>query len=704
MSTAAGSSVPSAAAQALLKPWTGNFGGLPPWSTVQAEAFVPAFQEALTEATAEVQRIAEQSEAATFANTVEEMERMGKTLDALKAIFGVHVSNLNTPAVAEAEKVVMPKLAEFSDSIIQNEKLFHKVEQVWNHDGAAGIDGTKLEKPAFRLLERRYKEFVRNGARLSADQKKKLSEINQRLATLFSEFNQHILEEEKEVTWIYSEGELAGLPESLVGALKQAAVGKGKPDLWCVPTTRSFVEQVLEAAVDRSLRERVFNAFIRRGDNDNEHNTSLIIREILELRASRAELLGYPSHAHWRMEPNMARHPETALQLLMKVWPKAVARVQEEVAEMQALAKEEGFAGEIEPWDYRFYAEKLRKAKYDLDFGEVTPYLECDQLRQAAMWCAETNYGIQFVERPEIEVYHPDVRVWEVRRLEGPDAGQTVGLFYFDPYSREGKRSGAWMTEYRTQHFFDKGALPIVSNNSNFIKAPAGQPTLVSYDDAITLFHEFGHGLHGLLSRVKYPGQAGTNVSLDFVELPSQINERWFLTEQVLSKFALHHETKQPIPTALVDKIMKASKFRKGFDTVEYLSCAILDLQLHMKSAEEIDSFNATDFEAEALKAIGMPKQMVLRHRLPHFSHLFADDGYSAGYYSYMWADVLVADAAEAFQQALGGFFDKTLAAKFRDEVLSRGDSEDAATCFRNFRGRDPDPSALFRFRGFPTD
>lgn len=676
----------------MLAPWTGDFGGLPPWDKVKVADFVPAFEAAIAAAEAEVDAIAANPAKPNFENTIAAMEKQGRALTRLGTQFYVFDSTMNDAAMQETSKAIYPKLAAYSDKVAQNEALFRRVEAIYKGKGYK-----KLNPAQKRLVEDNYKTFVRNGVNLDEAGKKRLTEINQRLAALYTEFSQNQLADEQNyVTWV-KKTQLKGLPDAVVSGMKDAAKTKGKPGQYAVLNTRSAVEPVLTYAEDRKLREQVWRTFVNRGDNGGETDNNKIIAEILKLRAERAKLLGYKTHAHWRVEPQMAKTPEAALALLESVWPKAVARVKEEVADMQAIADKEGARIKIAPWDYRYYQEKVRKAKYDLDMNEVKPYLQLEKLREGMMWAASELYGIDFQPIDNVPVYHPDVRVWKV---VDRTTGKPSGLWYFDPYAREGKQSGAWMSEYRTQSKFDGEVLPIVSNNSNFVKTTDGKPILISWDDAETLFHEFGHALHGLLSNVTYPSQAGTNTATDFVEFPSQINEHWLSTPEVLSKFAIHYETGAPIPQALVDKIKATQTFNQGFATVEYLASALVDMKLHLAGDAEIDP---DKFERETLAALGMPEEIVMRHRTPQFGHIFSGDGYSAGYYSYLWSDALTADAAEAFVEA-GGFFDKATATRFKTCILSAGDTRDQAEEFRCFRGRDVDTAALMRKRGFPVD
>ena len=680
----------------LLKPWTGPYGGVPPWKMVNATEFPAAFEAAIRQAQEEIQKIADDSAEPTFQNTFVALEKAGQPLDRLQSIFGVHSSNLNLGPMPDIEKVIAPKLSKFFDSITQNTKLFKRLESVYNSDQMESL--TPAEK---RLAKDRYENFVRQGAKLNEQEKQQLSEINQQLAGLFTQFSQNVLhDEENYVTWISDEKQLAGLPQSTIDAMASAAESIGGDEYengakWCVTNTRSSMEPFLTYADDRDLRETVWTKYYSRGDNGGEYDTNQIITRILRLRAQRAKLLGYETHAHWRLEPQMAKNPETAMELMMKVWPKAVARVKEEVADMQQVADSEGANITIKPWDYRYYAEKVRKAKYDLDFNEVKPYLQLDKLREGMMWAAGELYGFQFTPVNNVEVFHPDVSVYEVTR-----DGNHVGLWYFDPFARRGKRSGAWMTAYRVQRNMDQPITPIVSNNSNFIKGKPGEPVLISWDDAVTLFHEFGHALHGLCSDVKYPSQAGTSVPRDYVEFPSQLNEHWLSTPEVLKRFAVHYETGEPMPKELLEKIENAATFNQGFSTVEYLASALVDMKLHLAGNVEIDP---DQFERETLKELGMPSEIVMRHRTPQFSHIFADDGYSAGYYSYLWSDALTADAAEVFEEA-GTYYKPELAKSLFDNIMSVGDTIDPAEGFKKFRGRPVDTGALLRKRGFPVD
>jgi peptidyl-dipeptidase Dcp len=676
----------------LLQPWEGNYGGVPPWDQIRPEEFPEAFEGAIKEANVEIEAIADSSEPATFENTLEALERAGQTLDRLTSMFGVHAGNLNLGPIPEMESQIAQKLAAWHDSVTQNQKLFDRIKDVKEHDQFDTLTAVQQ-----RLVEERYKSFVRRGASLSDDDKTELSKINSNLADLYTKFSQNVLaDEEKYVTWVEDEERLSGLPDSLIASMAAAAEGKGQPGKWAIENTRSSMEPFLSFADDRELREQVWRTYFSRCDHGDENDNKGIITSILKLRARRAKLLGYPTHAHWRLEPQMAKTPEAAMDLMTNVWSKAVARVREEVADMQAIADAGASQIKIEPWDYRYYAEKVRAAKYDLDFNLVKPYLQLSQLVEGMMWAASQVFSLQFNQVHDVPVFHPDVEVWQVLDHDGGE----IGLFYLDPYARKGKRSGAWMTSYRDQHCMDRPVTPLVSNNSNFIRAQDGQPTLISWDDATTLFHEFGHALHGLLSKVTWPSQSGTNVAHDFVEFPSQVYEHWLSTPEVLKKFATHYQTGEPMPEELLEKIENAATFNQGFGTVEFLASALVDMKLHLAGDTAIDP---EQFEKETLAELGMPSEIVMRHRMPHFSHIFSGDGYSAGYYSYLWADALTADAAEAFEEA-GSFFDQKLGQRLKETVLSVGDTVEAAESFRRFRGRDVDTSSLLRKRGFPVD
>jgi peptidyl-dipeptidase Dcp len=679
------------ASHPLAGPWAGPYGGVPPFDRVKVADVKPALEAAMSEQLAEVDAIASDPAAPSFENTIAALERAGRSFDRVTTIYNVWSSTMNGPEFQAVEREMAPRLAAFEDEITQNAKLFARIAAVYE-----ARDDANLTAEQKRLTWFHYTNFVRAGARLDAPAKKRLSDINQRLAALFTNFSQNVLGDETERLLILDrEVDLVGLPDSLRASAAAAAEAQGHKGKWVVLNTRSSVDPFLTYSERRDLRERVWRNFVSRGDNGDARDNNKIISEILALRAERARLLGYETHAHWRLESSMAGGPERALALLEAVWKPAVARVREEVADMQAIADQEDASITIEPWDYRFYAEKVRKAKYDLDENEVKPYLQLERLRDGMFWVAERLLGLHFEPITGIPTYHPDVQVWQAKDA----AGSHVGLWYFDPYARPGKRSGAWMNAYRAQERFDHAVTTIVSNNANFVKGASGSPVLISWTDAETLFHEFGHALHGLSSNVSYPSLAGTRVFRDYVEFPSQLLEHWLPTPEVLDRFALHHQTGQPIPKELVAKIERAETFNQGFATTEYLASALVDMKLHLAGARPIDP---GAFERETLQALGMPREIVMRHRTPHFSHVFSSDAYSAGYYSYLWADTLTADAFEAFTEA-GGPWDKSVAQRLRDHIFSRGNTVDPVEAYRAFRGRDAGIAALMRKRGFPV-
>lgn len=679
------------AANPLLEKWVGPYGGVPPFDKVKIDDFKPALEAAMAENLAEIDKIATQKSAPTFENTIVALERSGEALDRVQTIFGVWSNSMNSREFEPIDAAMSPKLAAHSDKITQNESLFKRIEAVYNSPAKK-----KLTKEQQRLVWVYYNNFVHAGAKLDAGKKARLSEINQALASLFTKFSQNLLGDESELfLLIEKESDLEGLPQSLKDAAGRAAKAKGKEG-WMISNTRSSIDPFLTYADNRSLREKAWRLFVNRGDNGDARDNNALITEILQLRAERAKLFGLPTHAHWKLQPQMAKNPENAMKLMEGVWPAAVARVHEEVADMQALADRDVGKLKIEPWDYRYYMEKVRKERYDLDENQVKPYLQLDKMRDAMFWVAGELFNFSFRPVKDVPVFDPDMSVYEVTNRK---TGKHVGLWYFDPYARKGKRSGAWMNAYRSQHRFDKDVATIVSNNSNFLKGKAGDPVLISWDDATTMFHEFGHALHGLSSNVSYPTLSGTNVARDYVEFPSQLLEHWLSTPEVLQKFAVHYETGKPITQELVEKIKQADTFNEGFATTEYLASALVDMKLHLAGDQKIDP---DKFEKDTLASLGMPHELVMRHRTPQFGHLFSSDSYSAGYYSYLWSDVLTADAFEAFRGGKGPY-DKAVGAKLIKYVFSVGNTIDPAEGYRLFRGRDPKVEALMRKRGFPV-
>src|SRR5215203_1663682 len=674
----------------LLAEWAGPHGGTPPFDRVQVPLFRPALEAGMAENLAEIDKIAADKSAPGFENTIATLERTGSKLDRVTTVYGVWSSTMNSPEFQAVQREMAPRLAAFGDKITQNEALFKRIEAVYNSRAKS-----KLTPEQQRLSWLYYTNFVRAGARLSPEAKKRLSQINQQLAGLYTKFSKNVLAEETDQFIVLkSEDELAGLPQSLRDAAAAAAETKKQPGSWVIMNTRSSIDPFLTYSDRRDLREKAWRMFVNRGDNAGEHDNNAIITEILQLRAERAKLLGYATHAHWRLENAEANTPERAMELMEAVWKPAVARVHEEVTDMQALADKEGAKIKIEPWDYRYFMEKVRKAKFDLDQNEVKQYLQLEKLREGIFWVAGELFNFNFTQVTNVPVAHPDIRVWEVT---DKTSRKHIGLWYFDPYARAGKRSGAWMNAYRTQERINGDITTIVSNNANFVKGKPGEPLLISWDDATTMFHEFGHALHGLNSNVTYPSVSGTSVARDYVEFPSQLLEHWLSTPEVLQRFALHYQTGKPIPQALVDKITRSATFNQGFATVEYLSAALIDMKLHLAGDRKIDP---DAFERETLTQLGMPKEIVMRHRTPHFLHAFGSDGYSAGYYSYLWSDVLTADAFGAFVEGKGPY-DRAVAERLRKYVFSVGNTIDPAEGYRAFRGRDPKIDALMKKRGF---
>ncbi len=671
---------------ALLEEWTGPYGGVPPWDRVRVSDFPEAFETALADERAAVEAIAARPDPPTFENTLVPLERAGCMLLRVLRLFNVMRLNMSTPEYRALDREWQPRLAAAADALRFTPGLFERIDAVYTAHLA-----TPLPLEDARLVELTRDQYIRSGARLNTADRARLSAVNQELAGLYADFRSKVLADENTWTLLTSEDDLAGLPAGLVSAAAAAAEERGLTG-WAILNTRSSVDPFLTFSQRRPLREAVWRRFKSRGDNGDAHDTNATITRIVALRAERVRLLGYVSHAHWQMADSMAGHPDAARALLMQVWPAAVARVQVEVGQMQAVAAGDDPSLQIEPWDYLYYAEQVRRSEYDIDVEQLSPYFELGRMLDAALWSAEQRYAVAFKEiTGTVPVFHPDVRVWDV--IDVP-SGAHRGLFYFDTFARTGKRSGAWASYYRTQYRMDGGVTSIASNNNNFLRSGPGQPVLVSLDDVRTLFHEFGHSLHGLLQDVAYPTLAGT--PRDFVELPSQINEQWVFTRQLLDRFARHYRTNEPLPEALIQKVHAAETFSQGYKTVEAVSAAILDLELHSRPD---GVFDPKAFEQEMLARIGMPREIALRHRMPHFDHLFGSDAYSGLYYSYLWADVMAADGWQAFQEA-GGPWSTEMARRFRTHILSDGNTIDRAEAYRRFRGRDPEVSALLAERG----
>jgi peptidyl-dipeptidase Dcp len=676
----------------LLKNWTGNYGGVPAFNEYKITDLKPAIKIAIQEKLDEYNTIANNSKPATFENTIVAMEQAGKKLGRVKAVFDIYSSNLNTPEFEPIEVEVTPLFSELNSKIYQNKKLFDRIETIYNSK-----DKSKLTPEQQRLVWYHYANFVREGAKASAESKAKIAKINQELASLFTKFSQNQLADESNYYLeLKTEADFEGLPTELKNAAIAEAKERNLEVMGCVANTRSSIEPFLTFSSRRDLREKAFDIFVKRGDNSNENNNNAILVKILKLRAEKAKLLGFKTFADWSLSNTMAQNPLKAMELMLSVWQPAVAKVHEDVAEMQKMVDAEGGKFKIAPWDYRYYAEKVRKAKYDVDANQIKPYLQLEKLREGMFWVAGEVFNLNFKQVNNVPVFHQDVRVWEVSRK---DSGKTVGLFYFDPYARKGKRSGAWMTAYREQSCIDGDVLTLVSNNCNFIKGNDNEPILISWDDASTLFHEFGHALHGLCSDVTYPSLSGTNTPRDYVEFPSQILERWLSTPEVLNKFALHYQTKEPMPMSLVKRIEDAATFNEGFSTVETISSALVDMKLHLLENPEIDP---RDYERATLFDLKMPSEIVMRHRIPQFGHIFSGDDYAAGYYGYLWADVISADATEAFTESKGGLYDKEVSKRLLDNVFSIGNTIDPEIAYKKYRGKAAKSDALMRARNFP--
>jgi peptidyl-dipeptidase Dcp len=672
----------------LVAEWTGPYGGVPPWDQVTAPLLRDALMLGIEAQRAEIAAIVANPEPPNFDNTIVALERTGAQLDRAGTLFGVMIGNIGTPEYVALNREMSPILSAASDEITFNAPLFERIKAVHEHAAHTGLSPDQV-----RLTERYYSRYVRNGANLDAAGKAALGAINTELSSAFADFQQKVTADENAWTLIADEAGVAGLSESLKASARAAAQSRSLEG-WAIVNTRSSVDPFLTFASDRAQREAVWRKFVNRGDNGDVNDTNATIARIVKLRADRAKLLGFATHAHWRMQDTMAKEPAAAQALMDRVWPAARARVAEEVADMLAIARPDGVT-QIEPWDYLFYSEKVRKQKYDLDQNEIKPYFELNAMKQAAFWSAEQRYGITFTEVTGVPVFHPDVKTFEVKDKA---TGKHRGLWYADDFARPGKRSGAWHSAYRTHETYEGREVTVLnSNNNNFVKGAPGEPVLISLDDARTLFHEFGHALHYLLSEVKYPTFSGAQ--RDFVEYPSQVNEHWVLVRPVLDRFARHYQTGEPMPQALVDKIEASSKFNQGYTTVQYLSSAIVDMDLHTRAEPPTD---IDAFERESLERIGMPRETVMRHRLPQFNHLFTSDAYSAGYYSYLWSETMDADTWEAYVEA-GDPFDPELSQRFRDIILAPGNTTDRTEAYRQFRGRDPDVTALLRSRGFPT-
>ncbi|TRO65069.1 M3 family metallopeptidase [Christiangramia sabulilitoris] len=676
----------------LLTDWTGPYSGVPAFDKMNVKDVKPAIRKGMEMHLAEIDKIAENPAEPTFENTIVPMEKAGSELDRAFTYYGIFSSNVSSPEFREVQKELSPEISEFSSKISQNEKLFKRIKTIYEKSR-----NNPLEPSEQRVIELIYEDFAMQGADLDEKAKERYAEINKELSGLYTQFSNNVLADEENYVLYLEKDQLGGLPDSYIKSAAQAAAQRGKEGLYAVTNTRSSMDPFLTYSTERSLREKVWKSYYSRGDNADEYDNNEIVKQILKLRDERVKLLGYDNYAQWRLQNRMAKNPENAMNLMMKVWPAALARVEEEVADMQKIANSEGANIDIKPWDYRFFAEKVRKEKYDLNSEEVKQYLELGNLTEALFFTAGElfNFNFKLVKEGSVPVFHEDVKVWEVT---DKDTGNLIGLWYLDPFARQGKRSGAWATTYRSYSEL-MGKKPVLaSNNSNFIKPAPGEPVLISWDDAETFFHEFGHALHFLSADIKYPTLNGG--VRDYTEFQSQLLERWLYTDKVINQFLRHHKTNEVIPQALVQKIKKASTFNQGFATTEFLASAIMDMKYHTTNPDKIDP---DTFERETLNELNMPEEIVMRHRTPHFGHVFSSEGYATGYYGYLWADVLTADAAEAFAESEGGFYDKELAQKLVKYLFAPRNAIDPAEAYRKFRGRDAKIDALMRDRGFPV-
>ncbi|MGJ5129835.1 M3 family metallopeptidase [Bradyrhizobium oligotrophicum] len=660
----------------------------PPFDAIKPEHFLPAFERAFADHAAEITAITHDPAEPDFANTITALERSGKLLSKVAAVFYDLVSAHSNPAILEIDKDVSLRMARHWNPIMMNAVLFGRIALLYDNRKDLKLTGEEQ-----RLLERTYTRFRRAGAGLSDDDKVRMAEINEKLAQLGTTFSHHVLGDEQDWYLELGEDDRAGLSESFVAAAKAAADERGMPGKAIVTLSRSSVEPFLQSSGRRDLREKVFKAFTARGDNGNSNDNNAVIGEILSLREQAARIMGFPNFAAYRLEDSMAKTPEAVRGLLERVWKPARAKALADRDQLQEMITAEGGNFKLEAWDWRYYAEKLRQAKANFDDAAIKPYLSLDNMIAAAFDCATRLFGITFAERKDIPVWHPDVRVWEIKDAQG----RHKALFYGDYFARSSKRSGAWMTSLRDQQKLDGDTAPLIINVCNFAKGADGQPSLLSPDDARTLFHEFGHGLHGILSNVTYPSLSGTAVFTDFVELPSQLYEHWQERPEVLQTFARHCQTGEPLPQDLLDRFLAARRFNQGFATVEFVSSALIDLEFHTQPAAASKDVRA--FEKAEMEKIGMPPEIALRHRPTQFGHIFSGDHYAAGYYSYMWSEVMDADAFGAFEEA-GNIFDPAVAKRLHDNVYASGGSVDPEAAYIAFRGREPEPDALLRRRG----
>ncbi|MEH6535541.1 MAG: M3 family metallopeptidase [Psychroserpens sp.] len=676
----------------LLQEWTGPYQGVPAFDKMDHNAIKEAMETGMELSLKDVVAIANTSDAPTFENTIVALEASGDKLNDVTTYYGIFSANMSSPEFRGIQTELAPKLSDYRSKVSQNEKLFQRIKAVYD-----AAQKNPLPADQQRVVDLTYKQFEMNGANLDIEKKKRYAAINKELSSLYTKFSNNVLHDEENYVTYLNKNQLGGLSESFINSAAKIAADKGEEGKYAITNSRSSMDPFLTYSTERDLRKIVWTNYYSRGDNGDKYDNNALIAEILKLRKERVGLLGYDNYAEWRLQDRMAKTPENAMALMEAVWPAAIARVDEEVADMQAIADANSDAIKIESWDYRYYAEKVRQKKYDLDSDEVKQYLQLDKLTEALFYTAGRLFNYKFtpIEEGKVPVFHEDVKVWEVTDKA---SGKHIGLWYLDPFARQGKRSGAWATMYRSYTSFQGETNVLASNNSNFVKPAPGESVLVSWDDATTFFHEFGHALHFFSSNVKYPTLNGG--VRDYTEFQSQLLERWLSTDEVINQFLVHHKTGEPIPASLVEKIKKASTFNQGFGTTEYLASALIDMKLHMADPTNID---IDTFEREALAELNMPEELPMRHRTPHFGHVFSGEGYATAYYGYMWADVLTSDASEAFKEAPGGFYDKEVADKLVKYLFAPRNSMDPAEAYRLFRGRDAKIEALMRDRGFPV-
>ncbi len=666
--------------------WDREFG-MPDYSAIAIDDFAPAFEAAIAGHEHEIAAISDNPEPATIENTLAALELSGEALHQVSAVFWSYAGANTNDEIQAIERDISPRLARHYSALFANAKLFSRIDALYQSRASLGLDSE-----TGRVLEKTWKQFIRAGAGLDEAGKKRLSEINEQLALLGAEFGQGVLADEKEWVLFLEESDLTGLPDFLINAMAATAAERGREGEYALTLSRSLTEPFLTFSDRRDLREKLFRAFIGRGEYAGKTNNNPVVAKTLALRAEKAKMLGYETFAAYKLDDTMAKTPGAVMDLLSPVWESAKLKAAEDEAELAESASAAGQNDGIAAWDWRFHAEKLRTRQFAFDEAELKPYLELENIIRAAFDVANRLFGISFREVPGIAAWHPDVRAFEVLNADG----SRRGLFMADYFARSSKRSGAWMSGLQSGYKLGGGKAPIIYNVMNFSKPAKGKPALLSLDEARTLFHEFGHALHGLLSDVTWPSISGTSVSRDFVELPSQLYEHWLTVPEILTKHARHYETGKPMPAELLDKLLAARNFNAGFNTVEFTASALVDMAFHQTGEAPEDPVR---FEAETLASLGMPDAIAMRHRTPHFLHVFSGDGYSAGYYSYMWSEVLDADAFEAFEES-GDPFDAELAEKLKTHIYAAGGSADPEELYTAFRGKLPNPDAMMRKRG----